>query len=217
MRRGSCSSSRRPGPCSNARRPQTLDPPSPRRHLRATCRRDIVISENHQIGPKTANRAWRGRSISSKWEGLERRGAARGRLPRTASKASPRKFLELVLQEEPPEGLHGFRKVNKPAAAQRVRAHDAPQTWAGHRWACYAMWPAPVVVELGRIRLNAGAGEPRLKTGTNIRLPARPETTPGTWWVQRQSSFARGGASSGRRPSSASACSKSSAPAEPPP
>jgi type III secretion system YscQ/HrcQ family protein len=127
---------------------------------------DIIILENHQL-TKSAN-GLEGTAFVKLGTGLN--GGIRGRLLNEGDQTRL-EILEITIQEQPPEGAM-VAEGDKAALGEASQGAEAPDNMAGTSGLLRDV-PAPVVVELGRIRLNA-AQVTRLRAGQIIRLPRGP-------------------------------------------
>ena len=127
---------------------------------------DIIILENHQL-TKSAG-GLEGTAFVKL--GTGQNGGIRGRLVNVGDQTRL-EILEIVIQEQPPEGAMVTDGDN--AAQGEAKPVAEPADNMGGTAGLLRDVPAPVVVELGRIRLNA-AQVTRLRAGQIIRLPRGP-------------------------------------------
>ncbi|MBI5507932.1 MAG: FliM/FliN family flagellar motor switch protein [Deltaproteobacteria bacterium] len=127
---------------------------------------DIIILENHQLTKSAAGLE----GVVFIRLGAGENGGIQGRLVNDGEQAKI-EILEFVIQEQPAEGsmaTEGEGTSGDDGAPSGEAADNMAATNGLLRDV-----PAPVVVELGRIRLNA-AQVTRLRTGQIIRLPRGP-------------------------------------------
>jgi type III secretion system YscQ/HrcQ family protein len=125
---------------------------------------DIIILEDHQL-TKAAG-GLEGAAFVKFGTGVN--GGARGRLVNEGDQTRL-EILEIVIQEQPAEGSMAQTGDNAGGDEASQSSGDNMAGTAG----LLRDVPAPVIVELGRIRLNA-AQVTRLKAGQIIRLPRGP-------------------------------------------
>ena len=123
---------------------------------------DIIILENHQLTKSASGLE----GVAFIRLGTGQNGGLQGRLVNDGEQ-SRIEILEITIQEQPPEGAM-VREGEEAGDAAAAAGDNIGETHGLLRDV-----PAPVVVELGRIKLSA-AQVTRLKTGQIIRLPRGP-------------------------------------------
>ncbi|OGQ92174.1 MAG: hypothetical protein A2289_02485 [Deltaproteobacteria bacterium RIFOXYA12_FULL_58_15] len=130
---------------------------------------DIVILENHEVtktslGPE---------GMVFLRIGLGKNGGVRGRLISDSDRVQF-KIVEIITQEQPLEDPMANGNVQEPMDEEEDQEDQAaPADNLSETQGLLRDVPAPVVIELGRIRLNT-TQVARLRTGQILRLPRGP-------------------------------------------